>query len=51
MKFRNEYEAFDGDFILEESNDEELIIRRDNGKCYARLIANLKTKKFEIELG
>ncbi len=49
MKFRNEHSAFDGEFILEDCSDEELVIHRKNGDAFARLKANLKTKKFTIE--
>ena len=49
MKFRNEHPAFDGEFILEDCGDEELVILRKNGDDFARLKANLKTKKFTIE--
>ena len=49
MKFRNEHPAFDGEFILEDCSDEELVILRKNGDAFARLKANLKTKKFTIE--
>ena len=49
MKFRNEHSAFDGEFILEDCSDEELVILRKNGDAFARLKANLKTKKFTIE--
>ncbi|MBQ1681040.1 MAG: sucrose phosphorylase [Agathobacter sp.] len=48
MKFRNTHPAFDGEFILEESNDEELVILRKNGDDFARLHANFKTKEFSI---
>ncbi|MBE5889901.1 MAG: sucrose phosphorylase [Lachnospiraceae bacterium] len=48
MKFRNTHPAFDGEFILEECSDEELVILRKNGDDYARLHANFKTKKYEI---
>ena len=49
MKFRNEHPAFDGEFILEDCSDEELIILRKNNDDYARLKCNLKTKEFTIE--
>lgn len=49
MKFRNEHPAFDGEFILEDSSEEELVILRKNKDAFARLKANLKTKEFSIE--
>ena len=49
MKFRNEHPAFDGEFILEDCSDEELIILRQHKGDFARLKANLKTRKFTIE--
>jgi len=49
MKFRNEHPAFDGDFILENCSDEEIVILRQKGHNYARLRGNFKTKKFTIE--
>ncbi len=49
MKFRNEHPAFDGEFILEDSNDKELVIFRKNGNHFARLRANFETKKYTIE--
>ena len=49
MKFRNEHPAFDGEFILEDCGDDELVILRKNGDDFARLRANLRTKEFTIE--
>ncbi len=49
MKFRNEHPAFDGDFILEDCDDSHLVILRIKDDNYARLKADFKTKKFEIE--
>ena len=48
MKFRNEYEAFDGSITLEACSDEEICIVRESGDCKAILQANFKTKKFVI---
>ena len=48
MKFRNEHPAFDGEFILEDSSDKELVILRKNGEHFARLRADFETKKYEI---
>ena len=48
MKFRNEYEAFDGSITLEACSDEEISIVRESGACKAILQANFKTKKFVI---
>ncbi len=48
MEFRNNHPAFDGEFILEECSDEEIIIMRKNGDAFARLHGNFKTKKFTI---
>lgn len=49
MKFRNEHPAFDGEFILEECSDNELVILRKNKDDYARLRANFENKTFSIE--
>ena len=38
-----------GEFILEDCSDEELIILRQHKGDFARLKANLKTRKFTIE--
>ena len=48
MKFRNEHPAFDGEFILEDCSDKELVILRKNGEHFARLRADFETKKYEI---
>ena len=49
MKFRNTHPAFDGEFILEECSDNELVILRRNEDEYARLRVNFKTRTYEIE--
>ena len=49
MQFRNEHPAFDGEFILEDSRDNELVILRKNGAHFARLRADFETKKYTIE--
>lgn len=49
MEFRNEHPAFDGEFILEDSDDDKLIITRRSGDHFARLIADFKTKEYQIE--
>lgn len=49
MKFRNTHPAFDGEFALEDCSDDKLVILRKNGEHFARLKADFKTKKFEIE--
>ena len=49
MRFRNEHPAFEGDFVLEESGDDKLVILRKNKEHFARLTADFKTKKYVIE--
>ena len=51
MKFRNECKAFDGDFNLKESGENELILVRTNGESKAELHADFKTKTFKIWYG
>ena len=48
MEFRNTHPAFNGDFILLDSNDNEIVIRRENGDDFAELKADLKSKSFNI---
>ncbi|HEX3075837.1 MAG TPA: sucrose phosphorylase, partial [Lachnospiraceae bacterium] len=48
MEFRNSHKAFDGEFILNESDDSEISITRRNGDEVASLFVNLKEKTFEI---
>jgi sucrose phosphorylase len=48
MEFRNEYPAFDDEFSMMPSNDNELHIVRKSGQYMAELKANFETKKFEI---
>ncbi len=49
MQFRNDHPAFDGEFILEDCGDNELVILRKNGMHFARLRADFETKKYTIE--
>ena len=48
MKFRNDYPAFDGDFVLEECGDHELAILRSCGGYQARLQCSFETKECRI---
>ena len=48
MKFRNSHPAFDGEFILEKSDENSLIIRRQKEKEYAILHVNFKSKDWDI---
>ncbi|AJH01919.1 sucrose phosphorylase [Clostridium beijerinckii] len=49
IRFRNEYEAFDGQFIVLDSAEDEvcLLWKKDSKEC--RLFVDLKTNKSEIE--
>lgn len=49
MRFRNSHPAFDGEFILEDCDDNRLIIRRQNGSEYAVLKADFSESRFVIE--
>lgn len=48
MKFRNEYPAFDGDFLLEDCGEKELVIVRTSGGYQARLWCDFETKECRI---
>lgn len=48
MEFRNSYPAFDGACIVENSKDDNLIIRRASGQYETVLNANLKDYSFTI---
>ena len=48
IHFRNEHPAFQGDFILPESPDSQLLIRRENQHHWAELQLDLSTLKWEI---
>ena len=48
MKFRNETAAFDGEFIVDPTEDGTLQITRTTGTDTAVLKADFKTCKFEI---
>lgn len=48
MKFRNTHPAFDGAFILKDSNEQSLRIRRENGAEYAELYADFKELRLRI---
>lgn len=50
MKFRNNNPAFDGDFELLPSEDNILHIKRTFNDKSAEIIADFKTKKFEIRV-
>lgn len=49
MKFRNEYQAFDGTFEIVESSDSTLHIKREFETYVAELIADFTTNEFEIK--
>jgi hypothetical protein len=49
IEFRNSHLAFSGDFELIPTDDNKLHIKRTFGEQTAELIADLKTKKFEIK--
>lgn len=49
MEFRNYYNAFDGDFKMLDSEDNELIIERSSGQYLARLKVDFWSKLIEIE--
>ncbi len=49
MEFRNSHPAFDGDFTLLMTEDHKLHILRTNHEHTAELIADFKTKCFEIK--
>lgn len=48
MKLRNNHPAFNGDFILKDSNDHSLCLRWENGKEYAELYADFETFEARI---
>lgn len=48
MKFRNECQAFNGDFFLEDCSNHELIIVRESNGAFARLIVDFEAKDFSI---
>lgn len=48
MKFRNEYPAFDGDFLLEDCGEKELVIVRTSGGYQARLWCDFGTKEYRV---
>jgi sucrose phosphorylase len=49
MEFRNSYPAFDGEFNMLASDENELIIERRNGEYVAKLVADFVTKEITIE--
>ena len=49
MEFRNEYEAFDGEFILEECDGAHLVIIRQSGEYYAKLTCDFNNYSFCIQ--
>lgn len=49
MKFRNEYQAFEGSFEIVESSDTTLHIKREYENYVAELIADFTTNEFEIK--
>ncbi|PXV91533.1 sucrose phosphorylase [Lachnotalea glycerini] len=48
MEFRNTHKAFDGDFLMMDCMEHELIIERSNGRHKAVLYADFKTKVTKI---
>ncbi|WMJ85785.1 hypothetical protein [Anaerocolumna sp. MB42-C2] len=48
MRFRNNHPAFEREFLLKESNDNTLIIRRQYGDNYAELSVDFITKEWSI---
>ena len=48
IRFRNQHPAFQGDFILENSPDDQLIIRRENQQHQAVFQLDLPTLSWEI---
>ena len=48
MRFRNSHPAFDGEFSMENCDDETLVILRSNGEHFAKLVADFKNKKYTI---
>lgn len=48
MRFRNSFEAFDGELFIEETTGETLILRRQHGNAEALLQANCNTHEFTI---
>ncbi len=49
MKFRNEYDAFNGEFTVEESPEDELRLSWKKDESHCSLYIDLKTNKTEIE--
>ena len=47
--FRNNYSAFDGKFIVETSNDDEIILTWKNEDKYCTLNVDLNTSKSTIK--
>ncbi len=48
MRFRNLHPAFDGEFILLDTDEHTLGIRWENGDDYAQLMVDFETLKYEI---
>ncbi len=49
IKFRNEYDAFQGDFKVMDSSDDEIYLMWENKDKYCRLFIDLKTNKSLID--
>lgn len=48
MEFRNMHPAFDGEFELPESGQNELVIRRSKGRDFAELHVNFASRSFSV---
>ena len=48
IRFRNSHPAFDGKFVLKDSLDKELILRRENAHHWAELYVDLASKEFAV---
>ena len=48
MRLRNLHPAFDGEFILLDTDEHTLVIRWENGDDYAQLMVDFETLKYEI---
>ena len=48
IRFRNSHPAFDGEFVLGDCSDKELILRRENGPHWAEMYVNLASREFKL---
>ena len=48
IRFRNSHPAFDGKFVLRDSLEKELILRRENAQHWAELHVDLASKEFTV---